>query len=165
MKSLTNISISLILFVSLTMPLPVFGQFANSPDVASPMLPKAFVLADFEEISEKYAPEYQHLLDACDGNLDKAFEKWLEMLTEMERESKKQKINLSGVKMWMQVYFDESGGIDHIGFFLKPNSKNIDQRDLRVFLEKFARSYQFPITANSKYTHYTTVSFPVYADN
>jgi hypothetical protein len=87
------------------------------------------------------------------------------MLSDMEAEGQKNGFNLGGVKMWMQVYFDKDGSIDNIGFFLKPNSKNIDQAELSVFLEKFARQYKFPIDAASKFSHYTAVSFPVFAGN
>lgn len=163
MKSLTTRIIVFTCFLIGAVTLPSFGQYSNSSDVINAVLPKAFVLAEFEEISEKYAPDYQHLLDVCDGDIDVAFTKWLEMLSSMEAASQKSKIDLGGVKMWMQVYFAEDGKIDHIGFFLKPNSKNIDQAELSAFLEKFARQYKFPIEAASKFSHYTAVSFPVFA--
>jgi len=163
MKSLITKIIVLTFFITSAISLPSFGQLANSPDIVRPILPKAFVLAEFEEISEKYAPDYQHLLDVCDGDIDAAFTKWLDMLAEMETASQKEQLDLGGVKMWMQVYFSKDGSIDHIGFFLKPNSKNIDQSELSVFLEKFARQYKFPIDAAEKFSHYTAVSFPVFA--
>lgn len=163
MKSLSTRMIVFTCFLIGAISLPSFGQYANSPDILRPILPKAYVLADFEEISEKYAPDYQHLLDVCDGDIDVAFTKWLDMLAEMERAGQKEKLDLGGVKMWMQVYFSKDGSIDHIGFFLKPNSKNIDQTALSVFLEKFARQYKFPIDAAEKFSHYTAVSFPVFA--
>ena len=160
---MTTRIIALTCFIIGAISLPSFGQYSNSPDILKPILPKAFVLAEFEEISEKYAPDYQHLLDVCNGDIDAAFTKWLAMLTSMESASQKSNLDLGGVKMWMQVYFSKDGGIDHIGFFLKPNSKNIDQTELSVFLEKFARQYKFPIEAASKFSHYTAVSFPVFA--
>lgn len=163
MKSLTARTIVFTCFILGAISLPSFGQYVNTPDLLRPILPKAFVLAEYEEISEKYAPEYQHLLDVCDGDIYIAFTKWLNMLTEMEAASQAQKLNLSGVKMWMQIYFSANGRIDHIGFFLKPNSKNINQTELSVFLEKFARQYKFPIEAESKFSHYTAVSFPIFA--
>ncbi len=165
MKFMTTRIIVFTCFFIGAISLPSFGQYSNSPEILKPVLPKAYGLAEFEEISEKYAPDYQHLLEVCNGDIDAAFTKWLKMLSDMEAEGQKNGLNLGGVKMWMQVYFDKDGSIDNIGFFLKPNSKNIDQAELSAFLEKFARQYKFPIDATSKFSHYTAVSFPVFAAN
>ena len=142
----------------------VNAQYASSvdEDLNKVMLPKAFALNEYEVAASAYANDYHHILEVCDNNMELAFEKWLNMLVAIEANAQQEGIDLKGVKMWMKVYFKESGKIDHIGYYLKPDSKNISSDVLNPLFERFIKKYQFPLETDKKFLHYTVASFPVY---
>jgi len=150
------------LFFALFQTNSLFGQLALAPSSQTPSLPKVFVLGEETADYEKIAPEYKSLLEACDNDMEAAFKKWLSMLLEMETYAKKIDFDIKGVKLWMQVYWDKSGAIEHIGFYLRPTSKNVEVADISAFFTSFMNHYSFPLTSDFKYAHYTSVSFPIY---
>lgn len=127
------------------------------------ILPKAFLLGDHERQFEKLTMEYETLLlTATDNNMNLAFNKWVTMITEMEDYSESIGYDLKGIKMWMNIFWEEDGTIAHIAFFLKPNSRNVDVEELKAFFSSFARHYTFPLLYKTKYSHYGSASFPTF---
>jgi len=51
----------------------------------------------------------------------------------------------------------------HIGFYLKPNSKNLDRKEFAAFLKSFVNNYSFPHTFNEPFSHYGSAGFPTAA--
>ncbi len=133
----------------------------ESPNKA---LPEVFQIGEHEPAFEALSFSYNtSLLAACDENIDLAYKKWLDMLQALESFAHSSGVDLNGVKMWMNVFWDEEGGIDHIAYYLKPQSKNVDQRYLTALFKEFSLTYQFPLTYPGKYSHYGLARFPVFA--
>lgn len=124
---------------------------------------QVFVLGEDEknyiELNQKYTGS---LLAACNFEMDKAFENWLGMMQVIETFSKGENIDLKGVSLWLHVFWNETGHIDHLGFVLRPNSKNIDMEELKSFFSKFIANYTFPVKSNQKFMHYTGATFPTF---
>lgn len=128
-------------------------------------LPKVFTLGEQEQAYEKLTQEYsQSLLEACDLNIETAFQRWLEMMQEMEKYAAKINFDIKGVKLWMHVFWSETGKIDHIGYLLRSDSKNINAAELNAFLSSFMGRYTFPVSSGKKYNHYTGATFPTFIE-
>ncbi len=133
----------------------------TSPDSAT--LPPVFIIGEHEAAFNALMLDYQTLLlTACDDNMDMAYNKWLGMLEEMEAYANIVDIDLKGVKMWINVFWDEKGKIRHIAYYLKPQSRNIDTRYLTAFLTEFSKNYRFPLEYKEHYSHYGSANFPVF---
>ncbi len=127
-------------------------------------LPKVFLIGEYAEEFEIASSEYSlQLLDACKQDMGMAYLKWLTMLFEMEDYAQTVGLDLKGVKMWIKVFWNEEGGVDHIAYYLKPKSKNIDKEELTIFFTSFMEDYKFPLVTEEKFSHYGSASFPILA--
>lgn len=127
-------------------------------------LPAVFVLGEEEQAYEQLTKDYsQSLLTTCNYDMQVAFEKWLEMMQEMEAYADKINFDLKGVSVWFHVFWNTDGHIDHIGFLLRPNSRNVPKAELAAFLTTFMRRYTFPVTSSQKFSHYTGATFPTFS--
>lgn len=86
-------------------------------------------------------------------------------MEEMEAYSKQIEYNLDGVKAWFHFFWAPDGSIEHIAYYLRPNSKNLDLDEMNAFLVSFMNNYKFPLTTETKYHHYTGATFPVFYQN
>lgn len=135
------------------------------PQPKNKTLPKVFVLGQFESSYDDLVESYdQSLLTACNCTMKTAFGKWLGMLHELELYSKKQDVDIRGVKVWLHVFWNADGTVDHIAYHLRPNSKVIEDEVMNDLLVGFAKQYSFPLTAEEGYAHYSTGSFPVFGE-
>lgn len=135
------------------------------PQPKNKTLPKVFVLGQFESSYDDLVESYdQSLLTACNCTMKTAFGKWLGMLHELELYSKKQDVDIRGVKVWLHVFWNADGTVDHIAYHLRPNSKVIEDEVMNDLLVGFAKQYSFPLTAEAGYAHYSTGSFPVFGE-
>ncbi len=126
-------------------------------------LPKVFMIGEYEDLYTSLYEKYPGiLLHQTENDMDKAFEKWLQMLYAMEEHADKINYDLKGIKIWLQVFFNQSGKIDHILFFQKPLSKNIDNQELVAFFTSFIRNFQLSIDAHENFNHSGSGSFPTY---
>lgn len=133
------------------------GQLADKP-------PRVFVIDENELLFEELSREYNMLmLSACDNDIKRASEQWVDMLLQMEyyAELWNFKDQLYGVKMWAKVFCDKRGRIQHIAYALKPSSRAVDSELFQQFLERFLRVYRMEVRTSAGYSHYTSVSFPV----
>ncbi len=103
------------------------------------------------------------LLTACDYDIELAYGKWISMIKEMEAYSNRIDFDINGVKVWLNVFFEKNGQIGHIGFYLKPNSKNVDNTEFAAFLKSFVNNYSFPHTFDLPFSHYGSAGFPTAA--
>jgi len=123
-----------------------------------------FLMGENEKNYEKLKETYRYsLLEACNSDMEKAFEHWIKMVTALEDYAKQEGVDINGVKLWMHTFFAENGQIEHIGFLLKPESKNTDIDELKILLREFAKNYTFPVQYQHKYYHYTGVTFPTFS--
>ena len=151
--------LSLIIFFSFSL------NSLSAQEVAEEKSTKVFQLGDDEKNYEKLARSYSlSLLEACNNDIKKAFEKWLEMMVQVDTYAKKINYDLKGVKVWLHVFWGEDGNIDNIGYLLRPDSRNIDSKELKAFLASFSRQYKFPVSANRKFSHYTGATFPTFKE-
>lgn len=145
--------------------IPMRGSFcqtkAEETARMKPVLPVVFQLGEFDKQYEAVIPGYQPLLDACKGDMRTAYDKLMSMMQEMEAFSYSVGYDLKGINVWMHFFWGENGQIEHIGFYLKPNSRNVDTEGLKQFLAKFARQYKFPLQSNIKFSLYSSFSFPI----
>lgn len=141
----------------------VIAQSPDNEPRTTSELPKVFLIGEYETLYSSLYKEYPGILIHQTGNdMDKAFEKWLQVLYAMEKHSEKIDYDLKGLKVWLQIFFEESGKIDHILFFKKPLSRNINDRELVAFFRSFMRDYQLPIEATQNFNHSGSASFPTY---
>jgi hypothetical protein len=106
-------------------------------------------------------PGYQSLLESCQNDMNAAYEKLIGMMREMEAFANLSGYDLKGINAWMHFFWRADGSIEHIGFYLKPNSKNVNTDSLKSFLLAFSKQYKFPLRAEKKYNHYSSFSFPL----
>jgi len=114
----------------------------------------------FEELSLRYE---NNLISACDNDMDSAYKNWIKMLKEMEKFSEDRNFDIKGVKLWIKIFWSNDGTLDHIAYYLRPNSRNIDTDALTIFFKDFVRFYRFPINTDYEFSHYSSASFPVYS--
>ena len=67
---------------------------------------------------------------------------------------------LKGVKLVLYVFWNEDGTMQHVTYYLKPNSLNLDTAELSAFISSFMNRYRLPIDAEAKFTHYGIAQFP-----
>lgn len=105
------------------------------------------------------------LLDVCDEDMNFAYDKLMGMMREMEAYAELVDFDLKGINAWMHFFWRPDGSIDHIGFHLKPNSKNVSTDLMKNFLEGFAKQYKLPLKHSKKFSHYSSFSFPLVKHN
>lgn len=149
------------IFLSLCMLLVLNGLYSQEK------LPVAFELGSVDEKAyEALSQEYnQSLLEVANFDMNKAFDQWVELMKSVDAYAAR--INFSekikGVQAFLQVFWAADGTIDHIGYLLRPDSKNLtdtDKQELSAFFSSFARQHDFPLTSSKKFNHYTEVTFP-----
>ncbi len=149
--------------------LVIFGlQSVSASDrvliYADTTLPQVFLIGEFESEYEAAIEEYSTLLlTACEMDMELAYSKWVSMLEEIEIASENYGLDLKGVKIWLNVFWEPNGSISHLAYYLKPISRNVDLEELESFFVEFIQSYRFPLGPGEKFSHFGTASFPVFA--
>jgi hypothetical protein len=124
-------------------------------------LDKVFQLGTQEQRYEQLTSSHsQSLLEAANGDVTLAFESWLGMQEAMDAHADQVNFDLDGVKVWLHVFWNEQGQIDEVGYLLRPDSKLVDDAELRAFLADFVADYRFPVQSGQKFSHYTGATFP-----
>lgn len=148
----------------------LFGAFniqASTPIASlndSTSLPKVFILGEHEAAYQQlYADHSTVLLEVCKDDVDVAFDKWLGMLEAMEAYAKEIDYDIKGIKVWLNVFWDDDGKINHIAYHLKVNSRNVPREELTAFFSSFMNHYTFPMIYDKKYSHYGSAAFPTFA--
>ncbi len=139
--------------------------FASTLLAQSEDMPEVFRLGEnergYEALNQNYS---QTLLEVCNFDTQKAFDTWMGMMREMEDYSKKIRFDIKGVKLWLHVFWNEDGSISHIGYLLRPDSRNVNPLELAAFLKTFMGRYELPLTSSRKFSHYTGANFPIYSE-
>ncbi len=125
---------------------------------------KVMLIGEEESYYEELVGECNNLLLNVTGNsMEEAFGSWTSMLEEMEAAASTEGFDIKGVKLWINLFWNEDGTIRRIFYYPKPTSKNMDFEQLTTFFESFAASYVFPINGDACFSHYGSASFPVRA--
>lgn len=128
----------------------------------STALPKVFMLGEHEEKYEELVKDYEtSLLTVCENDMSEAFKKWIGLNQEMETYAEQIEFGIKGLKVWLHVFWKNDGTIQHIGYYLRPDSRNVDAEDLNAFFSSFMNHYKMPLTTDMPYAHYSFVQFPV----
>ncbi|MEZ4994382.1 MAG: hypothetical protein R2824_28430 [Saprospiraceae bacterium] len=149
------------IFLSLCMLLALNGLYSQEK------LPVVFELGQVDEKAyEQLSQEYnQSLLEVANFDMNKAFDQWIELMKSIDAYAARINFaeDIKGVQAFLQVFWSPDGTIDHIGYLLRPDSKNLteqDKKELAAFFSSFARQHRFPLTSTKKFNHYTEVTFP-----
>lgn len=136
----------------------------TTKDFALQRQPRVFIIDENELLFDELSVEYDmSLINACDSDNDRAYQKWNGMLMAMERYAKLWRYDkdIKGVKIWIKVFCNKKGYIEHIAYTIKPSSKNIDTEIFSKFLNRFIQVYRLDIRADKDFSHYGSASFPV----
>lgn len=147
---------SLIILFSCSVFLPAYSQDTSRPAV--------FLLGDNEQLYNDLAIEYsQTLLEAGGNDLQLAFNHWLNLMVEVEAHADQIKYDVNGIKLWLHVFFNADGSIEHIGYLLRDDSKNVDTSELSAFFKSFMnKGKKIAVTSGKKFSFYTGATFPTY---
>jgi hypothetical protein len=127
-------------------------------------LPRVFMIGEYEKPYEKMSSVYSRLLlNVYHDDIDKAFSAWTSVLISMEDYAREVSFNLNGLKLWMNVFFNVDGSIQHIVYYPKPNSRNMQFDQLTNFLISFCNVYQFKDPIPNRCSHFGSASFPTFA--
>ena len=113
--------------------------------------------------------EYEQLMMECSspllyvaGNsMDDAYDIWTQMLASMTTKAEDQGLDIKGVKIWINLFWEADGSIKKILYYPKPKSKNMDFKQLTAFFQTFADSYNLDLDYESCFSHHGTAVFPV----
>lgn len=138
--------------------------FSQDVDLSSDApLKSVFIIGEYEHQYEKLVSSTKsNLYEVCDNSMEVAFNAWQDMLIEIAEYAKDQKMDINGVKIWMNTFWNTDGSIKHIVFYPKLNSKNIDYTELTSMLDSFLTTYRLPYTYHLNFAHYGQASFPVH---
>ena len=161
MKALASAVLTIVVFTCFFRDTANCQPLQESISKKSTPLPVVFQLGEYDKQYEETVPGYATLLDACNGDMRMAYDKLMGMMFEMEAYAKLMNYDLKGINLWIRFFWDKDGAIEHIGFYLKPNSRNANTSELKFFLENFARQYKFPLHAASRFSHYSSFAFPI----
>jgi hypothetical protein len=126
-------------------------------------LPKVFLIGEYEQPYEQLIGEYDLLLmSAFNNDMKKAYEVWTTILIDMEEYAKLQQFDLNGLKLWINLFLNADGTIQHIVYYPKPNSRNMSFDNLTAFMLSFAKTYQLKDLVQAKCSHYGSASFPTF---
>jgi hypothetical protein len=133
-----------------------------TPTPDSLRLPKVFILGEHEKDFEKLQGQYStSLLSICSYNPEMTFEKWAQFLIDMEDYSESINYDLKGLKMWIDVFWQPNGSLKHIAYSLKPQSRNVDTKELSAFISSFMSHYKPRFIPNNKISHSSHAFFPL----
>lgn len=137
------------------------GGNAKNKDLA--LLPKSFLIGEYEPIYENLLTSYDVLLiTLCNNDHEKAYRLYTNLLLDMQDYAHQVNFDLNGIKLWLNIFFNADGSLQHIVYFPKPNSKNLSYDDLTAFFVSFCKSYRLKEPLSSKCLLNTTASFPVF---
>lgn len=137
------------------------GSKAKKTATAEQEPPTVFLLGEYDKAYTELTASQTTLLDVCDNDMGFAYHKLMGMMKEMESYANEVNFDLKGINAWMHFFWKPDGSVDHIGFYLKPNSKNIPVDRFKNFLDGFAKNHKLNLKYNKKFSHYSSFSFPI----
>ena len=112
--------------------------------------------------------EYEQMMSQCstpllfvtNNSMDEAYYLWTSMLSKMETEASAIGLDIKGIKVWMNLFWESDGSIKKIVYYPKPKSKNMDFEQLTAFLESFSMDFNLDVDHETCFSHYGSASFP-----
>lgn len=126
-------------------------------------LPRVFLLGDFDgtPFEQLKSTHETTLYAACHNDAESAYYCWVHLLKHLESFSQQRNYDITGVKMWLYVFWNKDGTVSHMAYYLKPNSKFVNTDDITNLLTAFCESYKLPLIAEKNYSNYNSATFPV----
>lgn len=153
-----NLNKILIIFAFLSF---AIGQMASAQ---SAQIPRVFMIGEYEDEYEGLVVSCEDkLLSVCDNSMEQAYNKWMGMLSDMEAYSLKSEFDLRGIKIWINVFWNQDGTVKNIVYYPKPNSKNMNFEELTSFFYSFLSDYQLDQKNDDCFSFYGSASFPTFA--
>jgi hypothetical protein len=144
--------------------IPIYSQSAQGTDSKSDV-PKVFLISeDDQAYGDLVSSTPNLLLQVCNNSMEEAYKKWVYMLADIEDSAEAKGFDIKGLKIWINVFWNMDGTIEHIVYYPKPNSKNIEYSEFTNFLNDFSKDYQLDIKSSSNFVHYGSASFPTFVD-
>ena len=144
-----------------------FGNFNASSQIDNLRSNRqlAYYIGEDEGKYEFLVKNYNTMLFAvCDSDMDKSYSIWVDLMKDFETYAESLNFDIKGVKLWINVFWDENGQIDYIFFYPKPNSKNLNYDIVKEMLNNFTKQYpRIPVSSDVKFSHYGSGSFPVFS--
>lgn len=124
-------------------------------------LPKVFLLGEYNSAYEKLHNSHPtSLFEFCNNNPDEAFDKWARFLIGMEIYAESINYDIKGVKMWIEVCWENDGKLKYIAYAPKPESRNIDTKELSGFMSSFSNHYNPQFSPGKRIVQNSHASFP-----
>ncbi len=144
--------------------LSIWAQTSNIESKSKAnFLPQCFLIGEYELAYDQLLEDYNKaLISVCNSDNDKAFDIWSAILNDIVEYSKTEGLDLNGLKLWINLFFNNQGEIKHITYYPKPNSKNMDFDRLTSFFANFCKSYKMKESLSAKCMLSTTASFPLF---
>lgn len=121
----------------------------------------AFIGEDEKEYEQLMASCGTPLLYVSGNSMDKAYDIWTQVLADMTSKADTQGLDIKGVKIWINMFWEADGSIKKILYYPKPKSKNMDFDQLTAFFNSFASDYNLDLDYESCFSHHGTAAFPV----
>lgn len=143
------------------------SEFRSNPirsmtnSVSTDTLPTVFMIGQFSDPFEKLNSSARSLLEISQNDVYLAYDKWLDMLSELSSTADHLSFNLKGAKFWCSVYWNADGTIKHFAYYPKSGSINIDHDAFKKLLITFIANYKMPIATDAPYYNYGSVVFPI----
>ncbi len=81
---------------------------------------------------------------------------------DMEDYAAELNFDIKGTRLWINLYFNADGTIEHLAFFPKPNSRNVPVEHLTAFFKNFVGQYQLQVKAEKPFQHSASAGFPTF---
>ena len=102
------------------------------------------------------------LLDVYDNSMTNSYKAFTDVMKSLEKYADNKGLDLKGLKLWVNVYWDKSGEITHITYYPKPNSKNLDYKQVTKLFDEFIADAPLSKTYHENYIHNGSIAFPVF---
>lgn len=147
--------IGIILFLTLSIIANTFAQTETDT------LPSVFMIGEYEQqYNAMLSVQPDLLMSVCEGDMEKAYNNWLNFLVGMEQFAIEQEVDINGIKIWINVFWNEDGSLKHIAFYPKPNSKNMEYEYVKVLFTQYSEQYTSELRNEKIFCHYGSASFP-----
>ena len=138
-----------------------FGQQKSTNDTK---IASVFLNGEDEKNYEIQVEKFNTMLFAvCSNDMELAFDHWSVLLKDIEDYANKSNVDLKGVKLWLNIFWAKDGKIEHIVFYPKPNSKNMNYDTVKAMFKGFIDTYQTPLKHTTGFSHYGSAAFPVFS--
>ncbi len=161
-RTFINSTLTLKYLIAITLALLLDQAYAQS-DVTVISAPSVFLIGEYEDqylaLSKAHPATF---LSVYHDDIDLAYRSWSNILMDIEDYAGDLNFDIKGVKLWINLYFNQDGTIAQLAFFPKPNSRNVPVDQLSAFFKNFVRDYHMTVKADKGFQHSASAAFPTF---